>query len=412
MKWTDVLANPGVKNAYNPYADAWVFPDSTRNAAVITFDQHIWSGDGLIRGVELFAEGFYNNRRQIIHSPGTTGPAKTNAISQAVPTINPFYPIGAPAGLRVAYNFSKEIPGYLASGEIQGRWEGGFNIDLPFDWKGKISYAKTEEHAFDYFSRKVNVNLANAAVGNVVASDGVNASFTKPANIPYLNLFCDPSAFTCNDPLTLDYISSHRTLNQRQTFNEAGATFDGPLFDLPAGPVRVAVGGDYLTQHYNFSGIDGSTSFRGDASPSISPDGQSFNVWATFAQVNVPIVSEANALPLVRSLEFEVSGRIDGYSNVGTTKNPKFALNWNVGEGLSLRASMGTSFRAPTFAELSKFASLQIEPINVAAGANGNTEPSCPVIGKPSRGGQTSSSEVRGRDGILKSGRCKMTAKL
>ena len=382
LTWASILANPGVKNAYNPYDDAWVIPDSTRNAAVITFDQHIWRGDGLVRDVEFFAEGFYNNRRQRIISAGTTGPAKTNAVSQAIPTTNPYYPIGAPSGLRVAYNLDKEIPGYLASGEIQGRWAGGFDVDLLADWKGKISYTKTEEHAFDYFSNKVNPNLLNAAVGNTVAASGGFASYTKPSAIPYLNLFCDPTAFTCNDPATLAYISAHRTINQHQVFNEGNATFDGPLFDLPGGPLRAAIGTDYLTEHYSYVSPDGSSSQLGDAAPGITTDQGTFSVWAGFVQVNIPIIGEANALPLIQALELELSGRIDQYSNVGTTKNPKVALNWSVGEGLSLRATAGTSFRAPTFNESSAIAG-PISAINVAGGANGNSEPTCPVIGRP-----------------------------
>jgi outer membrane receptor protein involved in Fe transport len=147
------------------------------------------------------------------------------------------------------------------------------------------------------------------------------------------------------------------------------------------------VGGDYLTEHYLLNSADGGTSFRGDAAPNPQVDGEAFSVWAAFGQLNIPVIGEANALPLIQSLEFEISGRIDGYSNVGTTKNPKFAVNWNVGEGLLLRASMGTSFRAPTFAEVSPITNVQVNAINVAGGASGNTEPTCAVIGQPAPAG-------------------------
>jgi hypothetical protein len=35
-------------------------------------------------------------------------------------------------------------------------------------------------------------------------------SYTKPSDIPYLNVFCDPQAFQCNSPTTLDYIRAER----------------------------------------------------------------------------------------------------------------------------------------------------------------------------------------------------------
>jgi len=386
LTWASVLANPGVKNEYNPYNDAWFFPDSTRNALVVTFDQDVVKDLGPIQNVQFFADGYYNNRRQIIHSAATTGPAKTNALELAVPTTNPYYPIGAPPGLMVAYNFSDEMLGYLASGEEEGRWEGGLNFDLPFDWKGKVSFTRTEEHAYDSFTNKVNPNLANAAVGNVVKSDGITASYAKPANIPYLNLFCDATAFSCNSPATLAYIDSHRSIDESQFFDEANGTLDGKLFDLPGGPVRAAIGGDYLTEHYNYYSADGSASLRGDSAPGITIDSGSFDVWAAFAQLNIPIIGDANAFLFFQKLEIELSGRIDRYTNVGSTKNPKVAFNWEVGAGLTVRGTAGTSFRAPTFNEISTIAG-PVTPVNVAGGDTGNSEPTCPVVGKPATPG-------------------------
>ncbi len=78
-------------------------------------------------------------------------------------------------------------------------------------------------------------------------------------------------------------------------------------------------------------------------------------VWATFAQLNVPVFGDANALPLLRKLDLEGSWRHDQYSDVGGTSNPKVAFNWTLSEdlGLTVRGSWGTSFRAPSFAEVS-----------------------------------------------------------
>src|SRR5438105_7980000 len=193
LTWASILANSGVANEYNAYQDSWLFPDSQRNAAVITFDQDIYKSDGLLRSVQFFADGYYNHRRQISRWSGIALGGKTNAFTVTIPTTNPYYPIGAPAGLQVAYNLSKEVLAYSTTGVQEGRWAGGFNLELPSNWNGKISYTKTEDHADYAFSNLVNPNLANAAVGNTVAASGSYASYTKPANIPYLNLFCDPT---------------------------------------------------------------------------------------------------------------------------------------------------------------------------------------------------------------------------
>jgi len=67
-------------------------------------------------------------------------------------------------------------------------------------------------------------------------------------------------------------------------------------------------------------------------------------------------------------LEFEASWRHDQYSDVQGTSNPKIAFNWapfNETIGLTIRGAWGTSFRAPTFGEISPFANVLIQGFNV-----------------------------------------------
>jgi iron complex outermembrane receptor protein len=381
LTWAAVLANnPSVisfaKNEINPYVDSWLFPYGQRNAAVATFDQNI------IPGVQFFASGFYNNHRVVQHSAGTTGATDTNAFTVAIPTTNPFYPAGAPAGLRISYDIDRELQGRYTGGSVGGRWEAGFNFDLPFAWKDKLSYSTTEDNEFSIFTNMVNQNMVVAALGNTVAAVPANGStppqgsFTKPANIPYLNLFCDSTAFQCNSAATLNYIMAYRNLTERTIINEVNTIFDGPLFDLPGGTVRAAVGGDYTNTSYRFLNEEN------DGSPNTSllsqqPDAGRLSVWAIFAQINLPLVSETNAIPFVKSLNLELSGRFDDYSLFGSTKNPKISFNWDVAYGLTLIGSWGTSFRAPAFSESSTVAGVTINAVNILGGANQDNAPTC-----------------------------------
>ena len=392
LTWAQIQAkNPNstsfAQNLINPYTDAWDLPDITRSAFVFTFDQEVWRPGGLVNDVSFFAEGFFNDRRNVIHSAGTTGATDVNAATYTVPTTNPYYPVGAPAGLEVSYNFDKEMTGRVTSGDNGGRWETGFNLDMAYGWKGKVYYSKTEDQQFATFSNMVNQNLANAALGNVVGASGSFGSYTKPANVPYLNLFCDPNAFRCNDPSALSYIEANRVVREFTVLDESGANFDGPLFDLPGGTVRGAIGGVYWTNHWTFSDHDASNSQLGNAAPSLADDSAGQQVWAAFAQINIPIIGQADALPFVQAFELELSGRIDHYSGVGTTKNPKIAINWNVGLGFSVRGAAGTSFRAPLFQELSPVTGATIDPVNVVGGSNQNNEPSCPQVNVPAKAG-------------------------
>jgi iron complex outermembrane receptor protein len=91
-----------------------------------------------------------------------------------------------------------------------------------------------------------------------------------------------------------------------------------------------------------------------------------------FTQVNVPIFSDMNAIPLFDRFEIEGSWRHDQYSDFGGTSNPKVAFNWtpSTAIGLTIRGSWGTSFRAPSFGELSPLTNTNIVCVN-------STDPTC-----------------------------------
>jgi hypothetical protein len=98
--------------------------------------------------------------------------------------------------------------------------------------------------------------------------------------------------------------------------------------------------------------------------------------WATFAQLNIPVFSDAFSLPLLRRFEIEASWRHDQYNTVGGTSNPKLGFNWTVSEllGLTLRGDWGSSFRAPSFAETTGLVK------NAIAGWNSTLYPQNTVI--------------------------------
>lgn len=116
----------------------------------------------------------------------------------------------------------------------------------------------------------------------------------------------------------------------------ADALINGDLLELPGGTLRVAVGGQYRDETFS-SGLAGAAPQR-DASRDVS---------SAFMEVLVPLVGEGNALPGIRRLEANLSGRIDRYSDFGTSRNPKIGLLWSPAEGLNLRGSYSTSFAPP-----------------------------------------------------------------
>ena len=356
----NVAANTGTngtRNEFNPYLISYFDAAQQRNAATMTIDQQ------LTKDITFYGSGFYSNRRSKFLNPSNLNPGSNNDLSVAVPTSNPYYPTGAPTNLRVNYNMSIESPSVTNAYELTDRYQFGLHFALPFGWNGDLYMSETNDANFHHVTGTINRSAVSAALGwTIPASVGQGTApalgtWTKPGTVPYLNLFCDATQFQCNSPTTLAYIGGVRQFDERYWINEKGLKFDGPLFDLPAGTIKAAVGGTYTSSRISFIGFD-STSSAALLVPILS-DPQGRQVWAAFSELNIPVFDDAFNLPLFRKLQIAASWRHDQYSDLGSgTSNPKVSFDWVPLEeaGLTFRGSWGSNFRAPSFGETSSLA--------------------------------------------------------
>jgi iron complex outermembrane receptor protein len=135
--------------------------------------------------------------------------------------------------------------------------------------------------------------------------------------------------------------------NARDVRNEiAGGAIrlDGTLLELPGGPLAVALGGELRREHYR-DGFESSRIAR-------AVDRQGRTVRSLFGELSLPLVSAANRAPGLERFELSAAGRFDDYGGTGSAFDPKLGLMWSPIEGLALRTSYGTSFRAPLLAEV------------------------------------------------------------
>lgn len=261
----------------------------------------------------------------------------TSLRTARVPVANPFYvdPIGTRQPVQVTYNFVNDVGPQINDGRVRaistsaglekglGEWRvqfgGSFGIQ-----KGKA------------FSR----NLVNSARLAVALAD------TNPATS--LNVFGDGTA---NNQATIDYIrGSIETIDDYRTWS-AALRGDGPLFRLPAGDVRLALGAEYRRERYDYFRVLDSSSLAPVAAPYPGFPGPR-HVKSIYAELAVPVFGPDNAVPGFHKLDLTVAGRIEDYNQFGRTENPKFGLRWEPVAGIALRGSYGTSFRAPQFDEL------------------------------------------------------------
>lgn len=129
----------------------------------------------------------------------------------------------------------------------------------------------------------------------------------------------DPGRFNSGDTITTD------------------AILNGSALELPAGPLRFAVGGQYRRE--TFINLDGR-----DRRPFA--DGKR-NVYAVFAELFVPIIAPEMDISGVRRFELNISGRLEDYSDFGSSTDPKIGLLYSPIDGLRFRGTYSTSFRPP-----------------------------------------------------------------
>lgn len=97
----------------------------------------------------------------------------------------------------------------------------------------------------------------------------------------------------------------------------------------------------------------------------VSPTPDNFGarkVTSAYVEAAVPLVSPEMGIPLVRSLDLQLAGRFEHYSDFGSVGKPKVAFAWDVFDGLRFRGSYSQGFRAPN-----------LEQVNASIVTRGNT---------------------------------------
>lgn len=86
---------------------------------------------------------------------------------------------------------------------------------------------------------------------------------------------------------------------------------------------------------------------------SVSPDVSGHRtVMSAYAELAVPVVSPEMNIPGVDKLEFQLAGRVEHYSDVGSVAKPKVAAAWDIVPGFRLRGSWSQGFKAPNLEQI------------------------------------------------------------
>jgi iron complex outermembrane receptor protein len=291
----------------------------------------------------------------------------TGAPNAVAGQVNPFFT--APAGATEA---NTEIINWLATREDEkyGYTESQQDViygNVVLDYQISDSWSLTladsigwNRSSLDGFKQFCTPCALLALNGTTQTSASTTATSIPGQNVVVLQLplttsnaldvWNEGSANLTND-LVLDRLYTNNTQNNNyNTFNQFRVVANGDLFDLPAGPLKLAIGGEHMWQVQQFK-LAGSN----NTGPTTTGSGyRVFNydrdIVSAFAEVAVPIVSPEWNIPGLHKIDLSLAIRYDDFSDVGDTTNPKYGLAWEIIEGLRIRANYAESFVAPPIA--------------------------------------------------------------
>jgi outer membrane receptor protein involved in Fe transport len=203
---------------------------------------------------------------------------------------------------------------------------------------------------------------------------------TKAAIAQYGDLYpgCVPiNTFGNNvsSQAAIDYWGRSTHFNETNGMDDISADISGNLFDLPAGPVKVALAGEMRWLDYTIDSNASPTAvvncyglrLCGNTGKGTGPVNQATvtqtlwdnntvpsvhadeNVWEFSGEIGIPILKD---IPLVQSFDADLAGRYTNYSISGAVETWKVGLDYHVNDTIRFRGTTSIDIRAPTLNDL------------------------------------------------------------
>jgi len=365
------VTNAGSLNRCDTNSYASLFPREEQNTFFGQFHQQI------VPGVEFSTKFLWSTRLDSARNPELT------ATNIAIDTTNPYFQsINGETTHNVSFAFGpfmgsqsltdyNNIQVFMITPKVV--------VDLPFgDWQATamFNYGRSNTTGFN---RSVNTGLLSQSMRRVTVAGVLSPPLVASQGLA--GNAVDPYNLTAGNPLVIDSIlntGSYGKAIQHQI--QWGGSANGSLFDLPGGAVKASLGGQWAFEDYvanwNTNWPIG-TPWGPPAPGAQMAVARPHRITNTgFAELNVPIVGQDNQLPFVHALTFNASGRIDSYSDFGNTENYKLGITYEPFTALTIRATNGTSFDAPSLADTSApDTRFTYTPLRTAANLNTNVPP-------------------------------------
>jgi iron complex outermembrane recepter protein len=305
----DFIATQGAQNLCSFVKDSVLIPAVNREGVLASGRLEV------TRSVEAFVELLFAHARSSSISPFLA----TTLVVPASNTFNPF-------GVSVTVSNELAIPSGSVTFKNYFRSLAGLRGRLLSKWHWEVALWRTQDYSSQYAKAITQFGPRTVALAS---SDPTTA----------LNPFSSTNSALAS---VLSSVFPTRSNLFHFNVNVVDGTLRGPLFDLPAGPVSFAVGGEYQMQTYFAD--------PRSISPGSSVSDVSRKIGAIYSELRVPIFgTRGHSGDLV---DLSLAGRYDRYSDFGGKATPQAGVEIRPVDGLLLRASYAKAFKAPQLPQL------------------------------------------------------------
>jgi iron complex outermembrane receptor protein len=329
--------------------------------------------------IELFTELLYNNRKTKTDSTQQISALQFTGGSP-FPEFFPGLPSFGFCDPDFDFSCDPSDPGDPFNSEIQGQFlmlpvvlwasKSGTDIDYyrgvfgargdfgdgflkRFGWDIHGQYSKSDGTYFTDYARDDSLFTQEFRTRSCVGMT------TPVAGLPCIDIdFTDPRVLAGNfTQAERDFLFDRDIGHTKYVQKSAEASLSGELFDLPAGPLGIAVGATIRRDSIKDTPGEGSLlNNRFNLSSSGITAGHTLTR-ELFGELSIPLVRNT---PFIERLEVTAAGRItrvsaerrDGAEDKFGDETWKLGADWQVNDWLRFRGSWGTSFRAPALFEL------------------------------------------------------------
>lgn len=240
---------------------------------------------------------------------------------------------------------------YRMVGGLRGQWKG-------FDWEAGLLYSKASvEDVMDGTSMTKLQQALNLTTPNAY-NPFVGGNLSSPKD----------AQFGLNDSAVVDSFMVKVSRISETELMQADFRISHPdIYQLPGGAVGFAGGlearretilddrDDRLDGTITFTDLAGGFSASDVMGVSYTPDTYGGrNVYSVFAELAIPVVSPDMNIPFVKSIDMQLAGRFENYSQFGSVAAPKIAVAYRPTDWLMFRSAWSEGFHAPNIMQLSQ----------------------------------------------------------